>query len=126
MKVLVAYCLACIVLVQSLLPRTATDLLHSPEVWAHFKEHKQETPAPLSFWEFLWMHYSADSTHTKQTKHHLPSMDVNGTAGLCVLPIAILSFESNIPVFFSKETNFQWLNSYAFLSFKALICPPRA
>lgn len=126
MKVLVAYSLALMVLAQSLLPRAATDLLRSPEVWAHFEEHKQESPQPLSFWQFMLMHYSADSNHTKQTKHHLPSVDFNGVAGLCVLPSVAIALEHYSLPIFAKKANFQWLNSYAFLSFKALICPPRA
>lgn len=126
MKILVAYCLAFVVLVQSILPRAATDLLHSPEVWAHFEEHKQEQQKPLSFWQFLMMHYSADSNHTKQTKHHLPSVDVNGVTGLFVLPSIIVALEDTCISIFPDKANFQWLNSYAFLSFKALICPPRA
>lgn len=126
MKVLATYFLAIVVLAQSLLPRAAMDLLHSPEVWAHFEEHKQETPQPLSFWQFMVMHYSADSDHTKQKKHHLPSVDFNAVTGLFVLPTAILALEHYPVPVFSYKANFQWLNSYAFLSCKALICPPRS
>lgn len=125
MKVLATYFLAIVVLTQSLLPRAAMDLLHSPEVWAHFEEHKQETPQPLSFWQFMLMHYSADSDHTKQKKHHLPRVDFNAVTGLFILPSAIIALEPHALPDFYYKANFQWLNSYAFLSFKALICPPR-
>ncbi|AEI49936.1 hypothetical protein [Runella slithyformis] len=126
MKVLATCFLAIVVLAQSLLPRAAMDLLHSPEVWAHFEEHRQEAPQPLSFWEFMMMHYSADSDHTKQKKHHLPSVDANAVTGLYLLPSAIIALEQHSLRYFYKKADFQWLNSYAFLSFKALIYPPRS
>lgn len=125
MKVLATYFLATVVLAQSLLPRAAMDLLHSPEVWDHFEEHRQEAQQPLSFWQFMMMHYSADSDHTKQKKHHLPSVDVNAVTGLFILPSAGIALEQHALRAFYYKADFQWLNSYAFLSFKALICPPR-
>ena len=126
MKATLTFLLAIIVFAQSLLPRTATELLHSPDVWEHFEEHKAECPASLSFFDFLWMHYSADSEHTKQKEHHLPSFDFNSVASFFVLPSASVSFDAQTVVTFLTSANFHWLNSYAFLSFKALICPPRA
>ncbi|WP_428657957.1 hypothetical protein [Runella sp.] len=118
--------LAILLLAQSFLPRTAMDLLRSSDVWAHYREHRQEQQQPLSFLDFLWMHYAADSEHTKQKKHHLPSFDFNGVTGFFVLPSANVSFEITGTTVFFHKPDFQWLNSYAFLSFKALICPPRA
>ncbi|MFN8344587.1 MAG: hypothetical protein U0X91_06275 [Spirosomataceae bacterium] len=125
-KSALTWVLAVLLLVQSFLPRTAMDLLHSSDVWAHYREHQQEQPQPLSFLDFLWMHYSADSEHTKQKKHNLPGFDFNSIAGFFVLPSALVSFENRPSVSFLAKADFQWLNSYAFLSFRAMICPPRA
>lgn len=125
-KSILTWIVAGILLAQSFLPRTAMDLLRSSDVWTHYREHQQEQEKPLSLLDFLWMHYSADSEHTKQKEHHLPSFDFNGIAGLFVLPSATISFEQQPIAAFLLKANFQWLNSYAYLSFKALICPPRA
>lgn len=118
--------MASFLLSQSLLPRTALDLLRSPDVWSHFREHQQEEKQKLGFIDFLLMHYSADSEHTKQKKHHLPSFDFSSVAGLFVLPSAVVSFENPLFVFFLPKANFEWLNAYAFQSSQVLICPPRA
>lgn len=126
MKVLSAYFLAFVVFAQSLLPRAATDLLHSPEVWAHFEEHRQESQQSLSFWEFLTMHYAADSDHTKQKKHHLPSFDLSGVAGFFVLPATTLELLLSHTYTFFETKSFLWDNSYSFLLTKSLIFPPRS
>jgi hypothetical protein len=125
-KPVLTWILTVLLLAQSFLPRTAMDLLRSSDVWAHYREHQQEQQQPLSFLDFLWMHYSADSEHTKQKEHHLPSFDFNSVTGFFFFFSAVVSFESHPFVTFLTQANFQWLNSYAFLSFRALICPPRA
>jgi len=118
--------LAGVLLLQSFLPRTAMHLLSSSDVWAHYREHQQEQQQPLSFLDFLWMHYSADSEHTKQKKHQLPSFDFNGVMGLFVLPVAIVSFENQPITDLAYKADFTWFNLYAYHSSQALICPPRA
>lgn len=126
MKTLFIWILAIVMFAQSLMPRAAVDLIRSSDVWEHFREHQKEQAQPLSFLDFLLMHYSADSEHTKQKKHHLPSFDFNSIASFFVLPSASVSLDTQAVVTFITSANFRWLNSYAFLSFKALICPPRA
>jgi hypothetical protein len=108
------------------MPRAALGLLQSPDVWQHYYEHQREESAPLGFLDFLWMHYAADSQHTKQKKHHLPSFDFQGIAGLFVLPSAVISFEKQPVVGYLPKAAFAWHNDYSFLSSRALICPPRA
>ena len=126
MQNIAAFFLAINLLAQSLLPPTSVELLRSPELWQHFREHQRETTEPLSFWEFVQMHYAADSEHTKQKKHHLPSLDLTGAVGFCALPLACVSF-FDCPTFgFISKAIFNWANSYSFLLTRALICPPRA
>ena len=126
MKSWVAFFLTINILAQSLLPPASMELLRSPELWEHFREHQRQTTEPLSFWAFLQMHYTADSEHTKHKKHHLPSFNSGSTAGFFILPSACASF-FDCPVFnFVEKTTFNWANSYSFLLTRALICPPRA
>ncbi len=126
MRGIAAFFLAINFLGQSLLPPASVELLRSPELWQHFREHQRETTAPLSFWAFLQMHYAADSEHTKQKPHHLPSLDLSGAASFCATPTPSVSF-LNCPVLgFIEKATFNWANSYSFLLTRALICPPRA
>ncbi len=126
MKALFTWILAIVMFAQSLTPRAAIELLRSTDVWAHYREHQEEQSQPLSLLDFLWMHYSVDSDHTKQKKHHLPSFDFNSVASFFVVPSAWVSLDKKATVSVLTSANFHWLNSYAFLTFKALICPPRA
>lgn len=125
MKFVFAGILAIFMLMQSLIPRVATDLLHSPEVWKHFIEHQKEQKPPLDFFDFLSMHFSADSKHTKQKKHHLPSFDFNSIVGFCVLPTATIAYLNTVEIIFSTKAQFQWANLYNYQATEALICPPR-
>lgn len=126
MKSIVGCILASILLVQSFMPRAALSLLQSSDVWSHYYEHQQEQQQPLNFFDFLWMHYSADSEHTKQKKHHLPSFDFHSVASLFVLPSLAISFEHHPMTAFFDEPHFRWLNLYNFQSLRVLMCPPRA
>ncbi|MEZ4904357.1 MAG: hypothetical protein R2822_22715 [Spirosomataceae bacterium] len=125
-KSLLAFLLTGLMLAQGLLPRTALDLLRSPEVMKHYREHQQEEKEPLGFMDFLMMHYSADSEHTKQKKHHLPIFDLQSVVGFFVVPVPFISFESPLVVALLDKAAFQWRNAYTFQPFEALICPPRA
>ncbi|WP_428657963.1 hypothetical protein [Runella sp.] len=125
MKIVAAYCLVFVMLIQSLLPRAAAELVHSPEVWAHYREHQREEKQSLSFWAFLQMHYSADSKHTKQKKHHLPSYDLSSTIGFFVVPAAAsVLFNPKVYCLIVKPS-FHWDNSYFFTIVYSLIFPPR-
>jgi len=126
LKSLFTLALTSLMLAQSLLPRTALSLLRSPEVMKHYEEHQQEQKQPLGFIDFLVMHYSADSEHAKNTKHHLPTFDLNSVVGFFVIPSAFVSFELPLAVAFLDKATFQWRNAYTFQPFQALICPPRA
>ncbi|MFN4145887.1 MAG: hypothetical protein ACK4GN_08700 [Runella sp.] len=126
MKLLLTYILSTVLLVQSLLPRPALGLLQSVEVWQHYREHQREQSQPLGLWDFFMMHFSADSEHTKQKKHHLPTFDFNSTVGLFVLPSAVVSLQNPSIHHFLYKANFLWLNLYKFQTSQVLICPPRA
>jgi hypothetical protein len=125
MKIASAYFLAIVVFLQSLLPRTATELLRSPEVWAHYYEHQQLQKQPLSIWQFLQMHYSVDSKHTKQHKHHLPSFDLSSASGFFMMPTAIVELVPPVISSLLMKPVFHWANSYFFYIIQTLICPPR-
>jgi len=125
-KTIATIFLASMVLVQSLFPRTGFDLLRSPEVWQHYREHQRESSTPLHFWVFLQMHYAADSNHTKQKKHHLPAFDFSSTAGFFVIPSALISFINCTTALFVEKSIFGWSNLYFFLPTQTLVCPPRA
>lgn len=126
MKSIAAFFLATNLLVQSLLPPASAELLCAPELWRHFREHQREATQPLSLWDFLQMHYAADSKHTKQKKHHLPSFSFGSVAGFFVLPSACVSM-LDCPLFnFAQKNTFNWANSYSFLLTRTLVCPPRA
>jgi hypothetical protein len=126
MKLLLSVILSSLILVQSLVPRAYTSLLASAEVWQHYQEHEAESRQSLSFLDFLQMHYGSDSKHTKEKSHHLPQLDLNTTAGFCVLPECLIFNKQTITFTTNNEPNFFWLNLYSFAPTKALICPPRA
>lgn len=68
--------LAAILMAESLLPRGAglSQDFKFGEVVAHFQIHQDCDN--ISFSDFIWMHYAAESTH-KQQQHHdnLPCLD---------------------------------------------------
>jgi hypothetical protein len=126
MKSIFAVILSSLIVAQSLVPRAYTGLLASADVWQHYQEHRADSKQGLSLWDFLEMHYGSDSKHAKQSHHHLPQLDLNSTAGFCVLPDCMVFNKQTFTYTATTEPNFFWLNLYSFVPTQALICPPRA
>jgi hypothetical protein len=95
------------------------------ELVSHYYEHKRAAPDDFDLWDFLVMHYSADSAHAKTKHPTLPSFDINGMGYLYLLP-AVISFSRTSDVTITtKEDHFSWLNNYFFAVGKTLLNPPR-
>ncbi|MHA8066691.1 hypothetical protein V7S76_08410 [Aquirufa sp. ROCK2-A2] len=96
------------------------------ELLKHFQDHKKQTPNNFNFFDFLWLHYSADSKHPKTTQHpNLPSLDLSGAAGY-IIPSFYLIFILPALVFFSRRYQHTWKNFYHFSVISIIIAPPRA
>jgi len=110
-----------------LLPKVGLDQsFKANELVKHFQEHKKIEKSNFNFVDFLWLHYAADSKHSKTSKHpSLPSIDFNGIIGyfipglyfLCIWPILILM---------SRRKDLQEINLYHFSLSRVLIAPPMA
>lgn len=108
--------------VLSLMPNSDMDeLARLPELYNHFKVHKQEPgQSNLSFVEFLKMHYG-NSTHSKQSKHdNLPLQHLcnattlfihyslnNFTLNFLSVPVKVVMLEINPPASTFTNSVFQ-------------------
>jgi hypothetical protein len=111
----------------SLLPKVGLEQsFKANELLKHFQDHKKIEKSNFNFADFLWLHYAADSKHSKTSQHpSLPSLDFNGIIGyvlpslyfLCLWPILILM---------SRRKDLQRTNLYHFSLSRVLIAPPRA
>ncbi len=111
----------------SLIPKVGLEQsFKANELLKHFQDHQQMSPEGISFTDFLWMHYAADSKHTKTSKHPtLPAFDMSGAMGY-VLPSFALVFL--IPFVLARIVRLRsrWENQYQFSYVSVLIAPPRA
>ncbi len=130
MKRIIAITLSIQILLGSLFPRIdATELAKIGELIQHYQEHKATENHNLSFIDFLIMHYSTTSNHTKTAKHshqNLPNFNAHNS----VLAYCEPAFKANIPSseahfkpFF--EPNFAWQNFYHFSISRTLLNPPK-
>lgn len=118
------------ILLGSLFPRIdAMELAKIGTLIQHYQEHKSVENQDLSFIDFLIMHYSTTSNHTKTAKHshhNLPNFNSHHTVlTYCetnLKPI-IPSFEANFMPF--SEPNFTWQNFYHFSISRTLLNPPK-
>ena len=111
----------------SLLPKVGLEQsFKANELLKHFQDHKKIEKSNFNFADFLWLHYAADSKHSKTSQHPcLPSLDFNGIIGyvlpslyfLCLWPILVLM---------SRRKDLQRTNLYHFSLSRVLIAPPRA
>jgi hypothetical protein len=111
----------------SLLPKVGLEQsFKANELLKHFQDHKKIEKSNFNFADFLWLHYAADSKHSKTSQHpSLPSLDFNGIIGyvlpslyfLCLWPILVLM---------SRRKDLQRTNLYHFSLSRVLIAPPRA
>lgn len=130
MKKLVAILLSLQILLGSLFPKVdAIQLARIGELVKHYQEHVAIENRNLSFVDFLIMHYSSTSNHTKTAKHshsHLPQLGSHQV----VIAYCELMFKNIIPssstVFQSfSEPNFTWQNFYHFSLSSTLLNPPK-
>jgi hypothetical protein len=95
------------------------------ELVTHYYQHKRDAPKDFNVWDFLVMHYSADSPHAKTKHPSLPSFDINGVSYLYVIPSFISFSNAEISLSIEKEDHFSWLNHYFFSVEKNLLNPPQ-
>jgi hypothetical protein len=127
MKNVIAFLLFILFFSGSLIPKVGLEQsFKANELLKHFQDHKKIAGSDFRFIDFLWMHYAADSKHTKTTKHpSLPHFDFSGFAGyvlpafqlLLIIPLAILAV---------RRLRTYWENQYQFSLERVLIAPPRA
>jgi hypothetical protein len=129
-KKIIAITLSFQILLGSLFPRIdATELAKIGELIEHYQEHKSSENQDLSFVDFLIMHYSPSSNHTKTAKHshqNLPNFNSHNA----VISYCEPTFKANIPTFEANfkpysEPNFTWQNLYHFSISRTLLNPPK-
>ncbi len=127
MKTFLASILFCIFFGGSLLPKVGMEQsFKAHELLKHFQDHKKQATKGFSFMDFLWLHYSADSKHSKTTQHpNLPSLDFSGICAF-VLPSILLLFLAPYIRSISRRGQINWSNHYQFTLMNVLIAPPRA
>lgn len=92
---------------------------------SHFYEHKRTALQDFDLYDFLVMHYSADSDHAKTKHPTLPTFDFNGIGYLYLLPTILTISKTSDTTFTTKEDHFSWLNNYFFSVGKILFNPPQ-
>lgn len=99
------------------------------ELIKHYQEHVATDNQNLSFVDFLSMHYSSTSNHTKTAKHshsnlpHLSSHHVVVAYCESIFENIILSSSTILQSF--PEPNFSWQNLYHFSLAQTLLNPPK-
>ena len=127
MKQVIAFVLAVMLFVGSLVPRVSSEqAARMPELIAHYHQHQREEGCELSFWAFLIEHYVLDSHHHKAPNHshsRLPAFDNNSSAYdftqvfrlICELFVTELSSPANFQIRLMKGQQ----------AFFSLFQPPR-
>ena len=98
-----------------------------PEIVKHFNEHNLDEKVKISFWEFLKLHYSADSKHFNSNKpehNTLPNLDLSAIALFLVEGFFILEF-SLLVIPIIRKRNSQNKNLYEFSYINLLYGPPK-
>jgi hypothetical protein len=130
MKRIVAILLSLQILLGSLFPNVDTmQLAKIGELVKHYQEHVATENQDLSFIDFLIMHYSTTSNHTKTAKHshsNLPHFDSHNVVITFCEPV----FKSILPTTLAvsatfPEPNFVWQNLYHFSLSRTLLNPPK-
>lgn len=128
MKSALAVLLAGLLLSSSLLPGFGIGQSAKwAELIGHYQQHRQ-TDAHLGLYDFLVMHYGANSEHQKHPNHDHHNLPASTHVVLAIAPSGA-RFEpiSTNSVYFLPQATFSHqADLYAFLSVFALINPPRA
>ena len=127
MKNALAFLLFILFFSGSLIPKVGLEQsFKANELLKHFQDHQKLSPQGISFTDFLWLHYAADSKHTKTTNHPtLPAFDMSGAMGF-VLPSFSLVLFLPLSLAAMVRTRTRWENHYQFSLVRVLIAPPRA
>jgi uncharacterized membrane protein YhaH (DUF805 family) len=127
MKNVIAFFLFMLFFSGSLIPKVGLEQsFKANELLKHFQDHKKISGTTFRFVDFLWLHYAADSKHTKTTKHpSLPHFDFSGVVGF-VLPVILLLLLIPLAFLMLRRLRTFWENQYQFSLERVLIAPPRA
>lgn len=126
MRRIIAVILFVTIFLGSLVPKVNwSQSIKLPELITHYYQHKREALKDFNVWDFLTMHYSANSQHAKTKHPSLPSFDINGVSYLYVIPTLISFATTSSFSFVEKEDHFNWLNNYFFSIETNLLNPPR-
>lgn len=102
------------------------ELAKVPELFSHYLEHKAENKQ-LSFFNFLQLHYSGDSSHTENHHHSLPFKSIYPVTYIALaIPNNINSELAN--TFQNKAYSlriFFYQSKYWFQYFQIIWQPPR-
>ena len=130
MKKMIAILLSMQILLGSLFPNVdAMQLAKIGELVKHYQEHIATENQDLSFVDFLVMHYSATSNHTKTAKHshsNLPHLNSHNVVIAYCEPVfknIILPSSTILQSF--PEPNFTWQNFYYFSFSQTFLNPPK-
>ena len=130
MKKTIAVLLSMQILLGSLFPNVdAMQLAKIGELVKHYQEHKVTENQDFSFVDFLIMHYSSTSNHTKTAQHshsNLPHLNSHHVVIAYCEPVFknIIIASSTILQSF-PEPNFTWQNFYHFSLSQTLLNPPK-
>ncbi len=115
MKNVIAFFLFMLFFSGSLIPKVGLEQsFKANELLKHFQDHQKISGTSFRFIDFLWMHYAADSKHTKTTKHpSLPHFDFSGAAGY-VLPVFQLLLLIPLALIVRQRLRSFWENQYQF------------
>lgn len=129
---MIAILLSTQILLGSFFPNVgAMQLAKIGELVKHYQEHVATENQELSFVDFLVMHYSSTSNHTKTAKHshsNLPHLDSHHVVIAYCEPISKSIIPSSSSTIFQSfpEPNFSWQNFYHFSLSQTLLNPPKA
>ena len=124
---MMAFLLAGLVLVSSLLPGFGVDQSAKLiDLIQHFQEHRQTEPQ-LSFLDFMAMHYGENSEHQKHPNHSHHNLPAAGhtVSVFAPVPSPFLLLLSLPVLLLAQSACFDYANLYSFLNVSSLIYPPR-
>jgi hypothetical protein len=125
-KVILISFLSFTILLESLLPKGMgiSQASIMGDLYSHFLEHNQKG---ISFEKFLWMHYSSDSKHKKNSEHKkLPSVESQSTfLSIPTFDGATPVLSNSVPNFNEFKIDFNYTNLYNFQYLSYLLNPPR-
>jgi hypothetical protein len=128
MKSALAFCMGLLLLAGSLFPQTDVEEVYKiPGLYGHYQLHKKAAGPRFDFWQFLAMHYSADSKHAK-TPHkgvQIPLYNHLSAGFVFVLTRPTLLPLAQSGVLLSQKPAFGYHNGYSFLRAYPLLQPPQ-